>query len=522
MHRGSRKVATDARQQQLVPLPRHAVAGVRFREGRFLLAVGGGVRGAYVACVRHAVQVVVRRAGCQGTVVGHDDVVTRAFAAQDVDQSVVVDVEQGHVVAVRHPVEVGVAVGVLERAIDVFVDGHAAAAVARWNVDIHVRNHHVEVAVQVEVGRVHVATKAVARAESQIDGVESEADVGGVRRGGEHLVGAVVHHVKVQEAIAVEIHHLKHVGRCVRHEVLPRREVACSVVEQDDDAPRIPWEHVVERGVFDDVQVAVAVHVVDLACGAERAVEQIARSGGTFVGEVAGAIVDEQKVLGGAASAVDAVVHEVQILRSVARQIARPDGTDQGLVAGQCGQPVGGLVCQTEPLPAGVFPQIHVKHGLLVEGVDDHDVVPRVVVHIHHVHVAGETRVGQKFRGEFAGHVRQHPVLVHQEQVRLGGLACGRERLLAHHNHVRPTVFVEVRRPNVFLLVVRIGDSGELQAFVRLKVPFKPLRTTEEGWTAERAERARRRVKRDMDSAWMIQQRGGNTAVNPFHNLQQI
>ena len=75
------------------------------------------------------------------------------------------------------------------------------------------------------------------------------------------------------------------------------RKVAGAVVEQDDHAARVPWGHVVERGVFDNVEVAVAVHVVDLACRPKRAVQQVARSVSPFVGEVANSSLIKRKSL---------------------------------------------------------------------------------------------------------------------------------------------------------------------------------------------------------------------------------
>ena len=269
---------------------------------------------------------------------------------------------------------------------------------------------------------------------------------------------------------------------------MPRREVARAVVEQHDDPPGIPWEYVVEGGVLHDVQIAVSVHVVDLACRAERTVEQIARTGSAFVREVAGAIVDEQEILCGAASAVDAVVHEIEILRTVARQVARPHRTNERLVADQGREARVGIVCQAQPIPFGVLSEVHVQHGLLVERVHDDHVLPRIAIHVHHVDVSCEAGVGDEFRSELGGHVDQHTFLVDQQQVGFGRFGGGRKRLFAHHNDVGPPVFVEVCRPNVFFLVVGIGDAGEHEAFIGLDVPFEPLRNGEEGCAAEKEE----------------------------------
>ena len=488
VHCGTCEVASDAFEKQVVPLPRHAVSCVRYGESGFLFAVGAGVGGADVACVGDAVQIEIRRARCQRTVVGHDHVVSRTFPAQNVHQTVVVDVEQRHVVAVGDPIEVVVAVGVQEGTVVVFIDGHASAAVAGRDVHIHVGNDHVEVAVQIEVRRVHVAPEAVGRAEIEVDGVESKADVGGVGSGGQDLIRAIVHHVEIQEAIAVEIHHFKHVRRRTRHEVLPRREVARAVVEQHDDPPGIPWEHVVEGGVLHDVQIAVPVHVVDLACCPKCTVEQVARTGGAFVGEMAGAVVDEQEILRGATSAVDAVVHEVEVLCTVARQVAGPHRTYERLVADECGKARVGIVRQAQPIPVGVFPEVHVQHGLLVERVHNDHVIPRVAIHVHDIDVSRKTGIGDELRRQVGGHVDQYAFLVDQQQVGLGRFGGGRKGLFAHHDDVGPPVFVEVCRPNVFFLVVSVGDAGEHEAFIGLDVPFEPLRIGMEGCPAEKEE----------------------------------
>ena len=334
----------------------------------------------------------------------------------------------------------------------------------------------------------HIASKAVRRAKVEVDGVEPEADIGSVGRGGQDFVRAVVHHIEVQESVAVEIHHLKHVGRCAWHEVLPRREVARAVVKQHDDPAGIPWEHVVEGGVFHDVQIAVPVHVVDLACRAKGAVQQVPCTRGAFVGEVAGAIVDEQEILRGAAAAVDAVVHEVEVLCAVACEVACPHRTNERLVADQRGETRLGIVRQAQPISFCVQAQVHVQHGLLVERVHDDHVVPCIAVNVHDVDVPGETRIGDEFRGELCGHVHQNTFLVDQQQVGFGRLGGGRKGLFAHHDHVGPSVLVEVCRPKVFFLVVGIGDAGEHKAIVGLDVPFEPLRNGMGGSPAEKEE----------------------------------
>ena len=145
---------------------------VRFGEGGFVFAVRTGIGGADVACVGDAVQIEIRRARRQRAVVGHDYVVSGTFPTQNVHQSVVVDVEQCHVVAVGDPIKVVVAVGIQKGPIVVFIDGHAPVAVAGRDVHIHVGDDHVEVAVQIEVRRMHVASKAVGGAEVEVDGVE--------------------------------------------------------------------------------------------------------------------------------------------------------------------------------------------------------------------------------------------------------------------------------------------------------------------------------------------------------------
>ena len=297
-----------------------------------------------------------------------------------------------------------------------------------------------------------------------------------MRRGGQQFVRAVVHHVHIQHAVAVEVHHLKHVRRGAGHEVLPRGKVACSVVEEHDDTPGIPWENIVQRGVFDDVQIAIAVHVVDLASGPEGTVQQVSCAGRSLVGEVACAIVDQQKVFGRPSTAVHAVVHEVEVLRAVAREVAGPHRTNQRVVADQRGKTRCRFVRQTQPIAVGIFPEIHVEHRLLVERVHNDHIVPRVLVNIHDVDVPGKAGVGDEFGCELVRHVDQDPLLVHQKQVRLGRFCGGRKRFLANDNHVGPSVLVEVGRPDVLFLVVGIGDAREHEAFVGLDVPFQPLR----------------------------------------------
>ena len=357
-------------------------------------AVGIGVVGAHVAGVGHPVQIVIRRARRQRAVVGHDHLITGTFSTQDVHEPVVVDVEQRHVVAVRDPVERVRAVRVGQHAIHVLVNRHAPSAVARGDVDVHVGHHHIQVAVQVQIGGMHVPPKSVGGREAQVHGGEPKLGVRDVLGGGEQFVASVVDHVEVQQAVAVEVGHFKHVRGRVGHQVLPVAEVPFPVVEQDQDPAAVPRGHVVQGGVFDDVQVAVPVHVVDLACRAERAVQQFAHPRFAFVREVPGAVVDEQEVLGCAATAVDSVVHEVQILGAVARQVPGPHRTHQRLVAGQFREPLGRFVRQTQPRPVFADAEVHVQHGLLVERIDDDHVVPRVAVDVHGVNVPCEADVG--------------------------------------------------------------------------------------------------------------------------------
>ena len=186
-------------------------------------------------------------------------------------------------------------------------------------------------------------------------------------------------------------------------------------------------------------------------------------------------VVDQKEVLGRAASAVDPVIDEVQILGTVSRQIPSPNGTNQRLVAGQCRQTRGGFVGQPQPLTTAVLAKVHVQHGLLVERVDDDHVVPRVAVDVHHIDVPREAWVGDEFRGEVGGHVHQHAFLVHEQEVGFGRFRGRGKRLFADHNHVGPSVLVQVGGPNVLLLVVCTGHACQNEAVCGLDVPLKPL-----------------------------------------------
>ena len=209
--RGAGVVAPDALEQHLVPLAGHAVVGADDGVIDLFLTVRVGVGRAHVAGIRNAVQVKVRRPAHEFAVVGHDDLVPGAFSAQDVDEAVVVDVQERHVVAVGDPVKGRGAVRVVQGAPVVFIDGHPPAAVARRDVHVHVGYDHVRIPVQVQIGGVHIAPETIGGAESEVDRIEPEAHVGGVGGGGQHLVAAVVHHVEVQQAVVIEVHHLKHV-----------------------------------------------------------------------------------------------------------------------------------------------------------------------------------------------------------------------------------------------------------------------------------------------------------------------
>ena len=240
---------------------------------------------------------------------------------------------------------------------------------------------------------------------------------------------------------------------------MPCGEVARPVVEEHNDPPGIPWENIVKGGVFDDVQIAVAVHVVDLARGAECAVQQVSSPCRALVGEVTRAVVDEEEVFGRASSAVDSVVDEVQILCAIAGQIPRPHRTNQRLVTHQFRQARLRIVFQSKPVAIGVFALVHVEHGLLVEGVDDDHVLPVVTVDVHHVDVSREAGIGNEFWSKRGGHVDQDALHVDQEQIGFGWLGGGGEGLFANHNDVHPPVLVQVCRPDVFFFIVGVGDA---------------------------------------------------------------
>ena len=198
---------------------------------------------------------------------------------------------------------------------------------------------------------------------------------------------------------------------------MPVVELAFAVVEKHNDPSRVPGGHVVQGGVLHNVQITVAIHVRDLACSAKGAVSQVAHPSFSIVDKVARAIVDQKEIFGRASSSVDTVVHEVEVFGPIARQIASPNGTNQRLVAAERWKALRRFVQKTQPLSLCTFPLVHVQHGLLVEGVRHHHVVPSIAVHVRHVNVPCKTWVGQKLWSIGGGGVHEHPVLIEQQQV---------------------------------------------------------------------------------------------------------
>ena len=175
MHCGPCEVTPDAGQQHLIPLAGHAVARFHDRKIDVFGTIGVRVGGTDITGIGHPIQVVIGGRRHEGAVGRHDNVVPLALAAENVDQAIVVDVQQSDVVAVRHPVKVGVAVGVGKGAVLVFVNRHAPPTVARGDVHVHIAHHHIDVPVEVQICCMNVAPKSIGGAEAQIHHVKAQA-----------------------------------------------------------------------------------------------------------------------------------------------------------------------------------------------------------------------------------------------------------------------------------------------------------------------------------------------------------
>ena len=332
---------------------------------------------------------------------------------------------------------------------------------AAGNVDVDVGDDGVVPTVVVEVDDQVVAAEAVVAATTGV----GERD----RRRERHrhlaverqlvedvAVLTVVTDDHVRQVVVVEIADVEVVRRVAVGDLVAAEDaVGGGVVEADRDALRR-----VERIVLDDVHLAVVVHVDDVDLHAERRLEHFGRHAARrFVGEVAGAVVDQQTVFDvlRAATAL-LVVTEVEVEVAVAVDVAGVNRAKAVLTLIAPAAVVDAqhiVVEQAEPVAATVVAAVDVdaRHPqVLRQAIGQRrasdDVEPGVTVDVGDDDVAV---IGGVEEGRAAGHGRarqrrravgQHAVLVHQENVREP--AGRRERLLADDDEVGVTILVEV------------------------------------------------------------------------------
>ena len=182
-------------------------------------------------------------------------------------------------------------------------------------------------------------------------------------------------------------------------------------------------------------------------------------------------VVNQQEIFGGASSAVHSIVHEVQIFRTVACQIARPNSTNEGIIRYQSREPRSTFVRKSQPVSQAILTQIHIQHRLLAEGVSNDHIIPRVAVHVHDIDVTCKTGVGDKFWCELHRHVDEHSLLIDEKQIRFWGFRGCRKWLFPNHNHVRPPVFVQVRWPQILFFIVADRHAEQFHPAFGLDVP---------------------------------------------------